>query len=109
MGLMDALRRAEEQGKSAARRGYEKAREGWGDAESRLRRKMRIFPRTGANKRRAAPVSSSEMTAGLHDMTPQPPLDKGDTAVPRPIVSVNGRDVEKPAAASVRNDNEHAA
>ncbi len=107
MGLMDALRRAEEQGKSAARRGYEKAREGWGDAESRLRRKMRIFPR-GVNKRRSAPVSSSEMTAGLQETTPEQPVDERDT-VPRPIVSVNGRDVEKPAAAPVRNDDEQAA
>ncbi len=105
MGLMDALRRAEEQGKNAARHTYEKAREGWGDAESRLRRKMRILPR-GANKRRNAPVSRGGMTAGLHDMAPQQPIEEREKAAPRPIVSVDGRDVEKPAASYERGSDD---
>jgi hypothetical protein len=29
---------------------------------------------------------------------PEQPLDERDTAIPRPIVSVNGKSVEKPAA-----------
>ncbi len=44
MGLRDALRNAEQQGRAAAHRGLERARDGWEDAERRLRRKMRIFP-----------------------------------------------------------------
>ena len=109
MGLMDSLRRAEEQGKSAARRGYEKAREGWEDAESRLRRKMRIFPRA-INKRRRAPVSSSEMSAGLHDMAPQQRVERRDTVAPSTIVVAKAHDVEKPAASSERgSDDEQAA
>jgi hypothetical protein len=55
MGLIDALRRAEEQGKHSALRGLDKARTGWTDAESAIRRKMRIHPRTSSPT--AAPVS----------------------------------------------------
>ncbi len=42
MGLIDKLRQAED----AAHRGMEKARAGRDDAERRLRRKMRLHPRT---------------------------------------------------------------
>jgi hypothetical protein len=44
MGLIDKLRKAEEQGRGAAHRGFERARENWDDAERRLRRKMRLHP-----------------------------------------------------------------
>lgn len=30
------------------------------------------------------------------DTAPEQPLDERDTKIPRPIVSVNGKDVEKP-------------
>ncbi len=46
MGLIDTLRKAEEQGRGAARRGLGKARDAVDDAERRLRRKMRLHPRT---------------------------------------------------------------
>ena len=39
MGLIDSLRKAEEQGRNVARKGLEKARDAFGDTESRLRRK----------------------------------------------------------------------
>ncbi len=45
MGLIERLRKAEEQGLSAAQRKLEKAREAWDDSERRLRRKMRLHPR----------------------------------------------------------------
>ncbi len=48
MGLIEKLRKAEEQGLSAAQRKLEQARGTWGDAERRLRRKMRLHPRTDA-------------------------------------------------------------
>jgi hypothetical protein len=44
MGLIDTLRKAEEQGRGAACRGMEKARGAMDDAERRLRRKMRLHP-----------------------------------------------------------------
>jgi hypothetical protein len=46
MGLIDKLRKAEEQGRGAAQRGLNMARETWDDAERRLRRKMRLHPRS---------------------------------------------------------------
>ncbi len=44
MGLLDSVRRAEEQGWGAARRGLERAEQLWEDTERRLRRRMRIHP-----------------------------------------------------------------
>ena len=55
MGLMDPLRKAGEQGKAAARRGWEQARETWEDGERRLRRKMRLYP-SMFPRRKPAPV-----------------------------------------------------
>ncbi len=49
---MEALRKTEQQGREAAQRGFEMARDTWEDAERRLRRKMRIFP--GKARRNAA-------------------------------------------------------
>ena len=49
---MDALRKAEQQGRGAAQRKLEAARDSWEDAGRRLRRKMRIFP--GQLKRKKA-------------------------------------------------------
>ncbi len=54
MGWIDALRKAEQQGRGVAHRGFDKARDKWEDAERRLRRKMRIFPDKA--KQRAAPA-----------------------------------------------------
>ncbi len=44
MGLIDALRKAEEQGREAARRGLERTKSGMEDVERRIRRKMRVLP-----------------------------------------------------------------
>ncbi len=68
MGLIDTLRKAEEQGRGAARRGLEKARGAVDDAERRLRRKMRLHPRTPPAEtappiREIAPVSSDHELA----------------------------------------------
>lgn len=68
MGLIDTLRKAEEQGRGAARRGFEKARDAVDDAERRLRRKMRLHPRTPPPEPIAllapiAPVSSNPSVA----------------------------------------------
>lgn len=70
MGLIDKLRNAEEQGRGAAHRRLEKAREAWDDAERRLRRKMRLHPKHGNDNAPHAtpeadspPVSSSASVA----------------------------------------------
>ncbi len=56
MGLIDKLRHAQEHGRGAAYRGMELARDSWDDAERRLRRKMRLHPRS-ANQ---APLPMSD-------------------------------------------------
>jgi len=73
MGLMDAIRRAEEESRDAARRGLEKARATWNDTERALRRRMRVN-RSEADGNNA----------------------QANSAVPRTkIVSIHGRDVTK--------------
>jgi len=73
MGLMDAIRRAEEESRDAARRGMEKARATWNDTERALRRRMRVN-RSGTNGEAAQANSTEARTK---------------------IVSINGRDVMK--------------
>jgi hypothetical protein len=59
MGLIDKLRNAEEQGRGAARRRLEQAREAWDDAERRMRRKMRLHPKT-ANDNAPSPILEAD-------------------------------------------------
>jgi len=75
MGLMDSLRRAEQEGHALARRGLEKARNGVADAESTMRRKMRVHPRL------STPTTPSKAEAA------EDPATGG-------IVSIHGRDVD---------------
>ncbi len=67
MGLIDKLRKTEEQGRSAAHRGMDRARITWEDAERRLRRKMRLHPKTETPEplpeEVSPPVSSTEAVA----------------------------------------------
>ena len=80
MGLMDSIRKAEEQG----RRTLDRAREGLEDAERRLRRKMRIYPlkRAAALRRTKTKMIDPEVTARLvpgaaeelHDGQDRPPI-----------------------------------
>ncbi len=66
MGLIDKLRKAEEQGRGAANRGLDRARETWEDAERRLRRKMRLHPKSETEELPepvSPPVSSSQPVA----------------------------------------------
>jgi len=79
MGLMDSLRRAEEEGKSLARRGMEKARTSMDDAERMMRRKMRVHPRS-------TPAANVGATRATNDQTPDPATGG--------IVSIHGRDVD---------------
>ena len=66
MGLMDAIRRAEERSRKVTRHGLELARQEWDDVERRLRHRMRMNPREPA---------------------------AGDGHKRKPIVSINGHDV----------------
>ncbi|MBZ5629465.1 MAG: hypothetical protein LAO06_11440 [Acidobacteriia bacterium] len=71
MGLFDKLRKAEEQGRGAAHRKLETTRESWDDAERRLRRQMRLHPRSGNPSAPSPepvqpPVSSSKKEVAGH-------------------------------------------
>jgi hypothetical protein len=85
MNLIERLRAAEHQGRDAAREGFTRARTSLEEAQSRLRRKMRIHPPT---KSRMPLVMS---IAGQED----------SITTPRPIVTVNGKDLppEEPETA----------
>jgi|RhiMetdeSRZDD1v2_1073273.scaffolds.fasta_scaffold68786_4 vacuolar-type H+-ATPase subunit H len=87
MGLIEKLRKAEEQGKEAARHAFERAREIGEDAERRLRQKMRVYPpEAGSNGLgKAKAVGAGNHQRSSHES------QESDVV---PIVSVHGRDVE---------------
>ena len=64
MGLMDSLRKAEQQGKGAARRGMERARESFDDTQRALRRKMRIYPKPAEPSSAAQPAPTVAAQGG---------------------------------------------
>lgn len=86
MSLAERLRAAEHQGREAAWQGFTRARISLEEVQSRLRRKMRIHPRT--TKRLMPVVVPLE---GQEDSATPPPV----------IVTVNGEDLplEEPETA----------
>ena len=87
MGLIERLRKAEEQGKQATRNALEKAREFGEDAERRIRQKMRIYPPHAANYADAGSATSG----GAATATRRSPIP---TSKEEPIVSIHGEDLE---------------
>ena len=79
MGLMDTLRKAEERGKQAARRGYEIAKDELVDAESLIRRKMRLHPKSAMNAqfRKAREFEDAERKAIVSVQGEDLPPDEG--------------------------------
>ncbi|HLK34778.1 MAG TPA: hypothetical protein VKT29_16905 [Terriglobales bacterium] len=76
MNLIDRLRSAEHQGRDAAWQSFSRARLSLEEAQSKLRRKMRIRPSGKPSlleSRRGEPLASEQ---------------------PQPIVSINGEDVQ---------------
>jgi hypothetical protein len=101
MRLLKGLKQAEQKSLSAVRKHMERARGEWEDVERRIRQRMRIYPQ---KLKRA-------MAAARDDRPPEPDitdegLPSGITGSaelperPKPIVSIDGRDVDKdkPAA-----------
>jgi hypothetical protein len=78
MGIINALREAEEKSRQAARRGKERARATWDETERVLRRQMRVRPK------KSAPENAGE--------TPRK-VSARDTTERKPIVSLHGRDL----------------
>ena len=85
MGLIERLRKAEEQGKQATLDALEKAREFGEDAERRIRQKMRIYPPQVNHTESAGANSAGAATAPRRSPIPEPKEE--------PIVSVHGEDV----------------
>ncbi len=69
MGFMNVLRRAEEQGRRAARWGMEQAIVSIDDAERAIRRRMRIYPQQIA----AAKAAAEKRAAAAAATTSRPP------------------------------------
>lgn len=82
MGLMDKLRKAEEQGRSAARQAFERAKHFSEDTERRIRQKMRIYPPGAGELQPGTPGASGTY--------------REENRVPEraPIISIHGDDVE---------------
>ena len=79
MGVFERLRAAEHQGRDAAREGFTRAFTSLEEAQSRLRRKMRIHPRPSRP----------------HVPLLVPMRDPNDSATFSPIVTINGRDLPR--------------
>ena len=89
MRLVENLRKAEQKGATAIRRGMERAREEWADAERRLRQRMRIYPQKPTAMAAAAPQSRAALV-DLDETVDQ----KQDDGTRQPIVSIHGHDVD---------------
>ncbi len=85
MGLMDALRHAEQQGKRAGHLGAERVRAGIQQVEASLHRRVKT---SGQNNQAKQPVSA-------HTDPQQESGQLPDQKVRTGIVSVNGQDVEQ--------------
>jgi hypothetical protein len=90
MRLVENLRKAEKKGATVIRRGVERAREEWADAERRLRQRMRIYPQ----KSRVVAAAAQPAGTSLMDLE-EAPQQKTNPAARKPIVSVHGHDVKE--------------
>ena len=86
MGLIERLRKAEEQGKQATRDALERAREFGEDAERRIRQKMRIYPPQTNHTESGGANSAGAPTAPRRSPIPE--------SKDEPIISVHGEDIE---------------
>src|SRR5262245_57088305 len=99
MGLRDQLHTAEEKTARSLRRGIDRAREEWADAERRIRQKMRIYP----------DKSAASSAGKKHDQSVVPPpcgghageqlRDPEAPAARKTIISIHGRDLNEESQA----------
>ena len=94
MGLIERLRKAEEQGKQASRDAIERARELGEDVERRIRQKMRVYPPQAnhTNHTEAGPVTPSG--AATAPRRSPVPVVESENPEDEPIVSIHGEDLE---------------
>jgi hypothetical protein len=79
MSLIERLRTAEHQGRGVALEGLSWARTNLEEAQSKIRRKMRLYPRTAKPAFPSRPMQAEADSAELEER--------------EPIVSINGEDV----------------
>ncbi len=82
MGLVDTLRRAEEQARKAARAGMQRTIVGLDDAERAIRRRMRIYPNQMTAMRARAAAKTTVLTPRATESQPEsePELKKESKA-----------------------------
>ena len=94
MGLMDLIRKAEEQSLSAARRGRELARSTLNESGRTLRRKMRVNPPVNSTNEAATKVAPGQSSGSVGSGATASPHPTGRTQETRKrIISINGKDV----------------
>lgn len=89
MRLIDNLRNAEKRSINSVRRQMEHAKQEWNDVERRIRQRMRLYPQ----KLRSRMAAADPADAAVADTAPIEPTIK--PANPKPIISVNGQDIDE--------------
>ena|SRR5215831_16320925 len=99
MSLREKLRIVEKKSTGTMRRSVERAKEEWSDAERRIRQRMRIYPQklramlaSRAEQEREVDQSETRLPIGGSISSPDP---EAGTELPKPIVSIQGRDVDE--------------
>lgn len=92
MGLMEKLRKAEEQGKYAARQAFERAKHFSEDTERRIRQKMRIYP-PGAGNEVHGEAGQSTSGAAIPIRPSSIHSEEAEHRDRPAIVSIHGEDV----------------
>jgi hypothetical protein len=86
------LRKIDAKGMGGVRQTIKRAREGFADVERRMRQRMRVYPR----KLRNLITGSTEESALGFEAPDVSAIEMGHiTPEPRPIVSINGHDVDE--------------
>jgi hypothetical protein len=86
------LRKIDAKGMGGVRQTIKRAREGFADVERRMRQRMRVYPR----KLRNLITRSTEESALGFEAPDVSAIEMGHiTPEPRPIVSINGHDVDE--------------
>ena len=123
MRLIDKLRKAEQQGRDAVLQEMERVLHTWDDAQTMIRRKMRVYPHSAKRRQESTRMPAAEVeripggkaikeaaTAMPQTLEPQSVLPESEpaqaqpaeaeTPTNKPIVTVHGKDVEpkEPAA-----------
>ena len=101
MRLLKGLKEAEQKSLNAMRKHMERARGEWEDVERQIRQRMRIYPQ----KLKSAMAAAREDRSTEPDITDEglPSGITGSAELPerqKPIVSIDGRDVDKDTPAA---------